>query len=131
MASLFQATLRIRASNNDPELIDQALGRASTGFSPVILLDSQMKRQSCEDSYWKLKLGNDPRGRSFSVLLEEVVYLMGSCKEKLMLENFFIKGVDIMWMIHSESGYGGFNLESEIMGKLTKLNINLVFDIYD
>lgn len=130
MASLFLATLRIRTSVKEPTLIDQALERTSTGFSPVILLDSQMRRLPCEHNYWKLRIGGDSGEEDLTALLEEFIVLMESSGKRLNRVALYIDKIDIICMVSSENGQGSICIKSEIMARLVNLDIDLVFDIY-
>lgn len=129
MALDIKATLRVFSKKHTLLELNSIIGDSSNGFSLGDDFSKGTKRR--EHTCWSFKSSSVCSSKNFDDHLVEVLNYCEIHKNeisKLRKDHGCI--VNVFCMFSSDNGQGGGILSANVMEKLSKLNLDLIFDVY-
>lgn len=128
MALDIKATLRVFSKKHAlSELID-VVGEPNSGFSIGDKFSKGKKNR--EHTYWSIDSSNIEECGSFDRHVLEVINYYELKKNEMLKLKDEECVLDICCMFASDNGQGGATLSADTIERLSKLNIDLIFDVY-
>ena len=128
MALDFKATLRVFSKTHSLSELASVLGKPKIGFS---IGDEFSKGKNVrEHTYWSIDSTNIEERDSFDNHVSEVLNFYDIKKDELLRLRSESCEVNIFCLFASDNGQGGAKLSADTMERLSKLNLDLIFDVY-
>lgn len=128
MALDIRATLRVISTKHTLAELRCTIGDPKHGFS--IGDEFSKGKKNREHTYWSFDSSGISERRSFDKHLSEVLDFYELRKIEMITLRQEGCVVNVMCLFSSDNGQGGAELSSKTIDRLSKLNLDLVFDIY-